>query len=76
MKCAVCHKEMVKKKGEIDLRIKGKLYLARNVTYEVCQGCGEKVLSPEVSQDLFDKIKRREFVEESVKLPVLDGTYG
>jgi YgiT-type zinc finger domain-containing protein len=76
MKCAACHKEIVKKKGEFDIRIKGKLYLVRNVSYEECQACGEKVLSPEVSQDLFEKIKRGEFVEETVKLPVLDGTYG
>ena len=76
MKCAACHNEMVKKKGEIDLRIHGRLYLVRNVSYEECRSCGERVLSPEVSQDLFEKIKRREFVEETVKIPVLDGTYG
>lgn len=76
MKCAACHNEMAKKRGEIDLRIDEKLYLVRNVTYEECQGCGEKVLSPEVSQDLFEKIKRGEFIEETVTVPVLDGTYG
>ncbi|MCD6143767.1 MAG: YgiT-type zinc finger protein [Thermococcus sp.] len=67
---------MVKKKGEIDLRIGGKLYLVKNVFYEECSACGEKVLSPKVSQDLFKKIKNREFIEETIKLPVLDGTYG
>jgi YgiT-type zinc finger domain-containing protein len=76
MKCAVCHNEMVKKKGEIDLRISGKLYLVRNVSYEECPACGERVLSPEVSQDLYGKIERGEFVEETVSIPVLDGTYG
>jgi YgiT-type zinc finger domain-containing protein len=67
---------MAKKTGELDLRIDGKLYLVRNVAYEECQACGEKVLSPDVSQDLFEKIKRGEFVEETVTIPVLDGTYG
>jgi YgiT-type zinc finger domain-containing protein len=76
MKCAACHNEMVQKKGEIDLRIEGKLYLARNVSYEECPVCGEKVLSPKVSQGLFEKIKNRRFVEETIKIPVLDGTYG
>jgi len=76
MKCAACHNEMVKKRGEIDLRIDGKLYLVRNVAYEECQACGEKVLSSDVSQDLFEKIKRGEFVEKTVTIPVLDGTYG
>ena len=76
MKCAACHNQMVNKKGEIDLRIGGKLYLVRNVSYEECLSCGEKVFSPTVSQDLFEKVKNREFIEETVKIPVLDGTYG
>jgi YgiT-type zinc finger domain-containing protein len=76
MKCAACHNQMVKKRGEIDLRIGGKLYLVRNVSYEECPACGEKILSPQVSQDLSEKIKNREFVEENVKIPILDGTYG
>ena len=76
MKCAACHDKMVMKKGEIDLRIGGKLYLVRNVSYEECPACGEKVLAPKISQELFEKIKNREFVEETVKIPVLDGTYG
>lgn len=76
MKCAACHSEMVTKKGEFDLRIGGKLYLVRNIVYEECPACGEQVISPKVSQDLFEKIKNGEFVQETVKIPVLDGTYG
>jgi YgiT-type zinc finger domain-containing protein len=76
MKCAACHDEMVMKKGEIDLRIGGKLYLVRNVSYEECTSCGEKVLSPEISEILFEKIKNKEFVEQMINVPVLDGTYG
>jgi len=44
--------------------------------YEECSSCGEKVLSPKISQELFQKIKNREFVEETVKIPVLYGAYG
>jgi YgiT-type zinc finger domain-containing protein len=76
MKCAACHDEMVKKKGEIDLRIEGRLYVVRNIFYEECLSCGEKVLSPEVSQILFEKIKNKEFVERMITVPVLDVTYG
>lgn len=76
MKCAACHNEMVKKKGEVDLRIEGRLYLVRNVFYEECPSCGEKVLSPEISEVLFEKIKNKEFVEQMVNIPVLDGAYG
>jgi len=76
MKCAACRHSMVRKKGEIDLRINGKLYLVENVSYEECPICGEKVLSPEVSEALFQKINNHEFVEQMIRVPVLDGTYG
>ena len=76
MKCAACHHEMIKKSGEIDLRINGRLFIARNVSYEECPSCGEKVISADVSQDLFNKIRNGKFVEEAVKIPVLYGTYG
>ncbi len=76
MKCAACNNKMVKKTGEIDLRSGGKLYLVKNVLYEECPSCGEKILSPKISQNLFDKLKKRDFVEETIKIPVLDGTYG
>ena len=76
MKCAACHNEMVKKKGEVDLRIEGRLYLVRNIFYEECPSCGEKVLSPEISEVLFEKIKNKEFIEQMINIPVLDGAYG
>jgi len=76
MKCAACHNKMTKKKGEIDLRVDGKLYIVRNLAYEECPVCGEKVLSPNVSEDLFQKVKNGQFQEETIKVPVLDGTYG
>jgi YgiT-type zinc finger domain-containing protein len=75
MRCAVCRNEMVKKEGEIDLRIEGKLYLAKNVSYEECPFCGEKVLTPEVSKILYDKIQKKEFIEQTIRIPVLDGTF-
>jgi len=75
MKCAACHHTMIKKRGEIDLRISDKLYIVKNVFYEECPACGEKIISPETSQELFKKIKNREFVEETIKIPVLDGAH-
>jgi YgiT-type zinc finger domain-containing protein len=75
MKCAVCRNEMVEKKGEIDLRIEGKLYLVTNVSYDECQFCGEKVIAPELSKILYKKIQNGDFVEKPIRIPVLDGTY-
>ena len=76
MKCAACHDELVEKRGEIDLRIHGKLYIVKNVSYEECPSCGEKVLSPEIGDLLLKKIKRKDFAEEVITVPILDGTYG
>jgi len=76
MKCAACHSEMVQKTGEIDLRIEGRLYIARNVTFEVCEAGGEKVLLQKIAEDLYEKIRRGEFVEEAVRIRLLNGTYG
>lgn len=76
MKCAACHNDMALKTGEIDLRIAGRLYLARNIVHEECPVCGEKVLSPEVSELLFEKIKNEDFIEQNINVPILDGTYG
>jgi len=74
MRCAICHNEMVKKRGEMELRIKGKLYLVRDVSFDECPSCGERVLSPEVSKILYDKIKNKQYVEQTIKIPVLEGT--
>ena len=76
MKCAACHHEMISTKGEIDIRISGVLYLVRNVSYEECPSCGEKVISPDIAKMLYKKIKNEEFVEKMINIPVLDGTYG
>jgi YgiT-type zinc finger domain-containing protein len=76
MRCSVCQNEISEKKGEIDLRIEEKLYIARNVVYEQCAACGVKVLSPQIAKALFERVRKGQFVEEALKIPVLDGTYG
>jgi len=48
----------------------------KNVAHEECSSCGEKVLSPEISSILFEKIENEEFIEQTISVPVLDGTYG
>jgi YgiT-type zinc finger domain-containing protein len=67
---------MVEKTGEIDLRVQGRLFLVRNVSYEECPTCGEKVLSPAVSQDLYQKIENGDYIEQVLNVPVLYGGPG
>jgi len=66
---------MLEKVGEIDLRIAGRLYLVRNVSYEECPFCGEKVLTPDVARFLYNKVQKKDFVEQTLRIPVVDGTY-
>ena len=74
MRCPLCKVDMVEiEAGEVELKVGGRLYLVRNVSYEECPICGERVVSPEVSQRLYDKIRKGDYREEQLVLPVLDG---
>jgi hypothetical protein len=66
---------MIKAVYDTNVIVSAALYV-RSVSYEECPSCGEKVLSPGVSQDLYEKIKHGEFAEETLRIPVLEGTYG
>ena len=56
MKCAACRYPLIPKKGTVKINLDGKLAPVKNVMYEECPFCGEKVLSPKVSQELFEKL--------------------
>ena len=72
MICAVCRGKMVKKNGDIDLRINRELYIVHNVTYEECLNCGEKVIDPETSESIYERIQTGKYRKEKVEIPVLD----
>ena len=75
MKCAACQNQMIETVGEIDLRMEGRLYLVRNVFYEECPFCGERVFTPDVAKVLYNKVQKKEFIEQTLRIPVLDGAY-
>ena len=50
-------------------------YISDGILPEECPVCGEKVLSPKVSQTLYEKIQQHEYVEETLRIPVLEGIY-
>ncbi len=70
--CAACHCKMVRKKGVIDMRINDQLYIIKNVIYDMCEMCGEKVVSPDVGRGIYENIKKKEYIEEMIKVPILD----
>ncbi|WP_045211871.1 YgiT-type zinc finger protein [Desulfonatronovibrio magnus] len=71
MKCIACHEQMESRTGEIELRINGRLFLVENVTYQQCLSCGERVLNPETSQEIFHKVRSKQYTQKHVLLPVV-----
>lgn len=72
MKCAACGETMQKKKGELDLRISGKLYLVSNAEFQECPECGERVVAPDVSKQIYSLIRSHNYSEKETKIPVVE----
>ncbi len=73
MKCLACHEQMETRIGEIELRLNDQLFLVENVSYQICLSCGERVLDPEVSQKIFNKVTSRQYTDKHMVLPVIQG---
>ncbi len=72
MKCAACEQEMIERTTELDLRVENKLYLVNNVRLEECQNCGERVIEPAISEEIFNMIKSHKYKLKTVDLPVVE----
>ncbi|MDR4496842.1 MAG: YgiT-type zinc finger protein [Candidatus Scalindua sp.] len=72
MKCAACEQEMIERITELDLRIENKLYIVNNVKLEECQNCGEKVINPAISEEIFNMIKSHKYKLKTLSLPVVE----
>ncbi len=72
MTCTACKGNMARKQGDLDLRVKGELYIAHNVCFEECSNCGEIVLDPVTSETIYKRIKSKQYKKEKMEIPVLD----
>ncbi|MCP5104127.1 MAG: YgiT-type zinc finger protein [bacterium] len=72
MICAACKGKMIKKNADIDLRINQTLYIVHNVPVEECINCGEKVVDPETSESIYDRIHHKQYKKEILEIPTLD----
>ncbi len=72
MKCAACKQEMVERVTELDSRVENKLYLVNNVRLEECRNCGEKVIYPTISEEIFNMVKSHNYKLKTMDLPVLE----
>ena len=50
----------------------GQVWIARNVPAFVCQQCGEKEYSPDVTHRLFELVKKKLTPVETISVPVYD----
>lgn len=72
MKCASCEQQMVEKISELDLRVNNKLYIVNNVKLEECNNCGEQVIDPIISEEIFNMIKSNSYKVKTLNLPVVE----
>ena len=72
MSCAACKGEMINRMGDIDLRINGTLYIIHNVHFEECSNCGEKILDPETSETIYERIQQKKYTKEKIEIPMMD----
>ena len=70
MKCLVCHWKMVDGKVTVDLRVGDKLLIIESVPATVCQHCGERVFTPEITRKLQTLAKQRKKPPRTVSVPV------
>jgi len=72
MKCIVCKNVMKRKKTTIELRLKGDLIIIDGIPADVCDYCGEKVLSPEAvdSVSKIYKNRDRKKMKKVISVPV------
>lgn len=70
MKCLVCRGKMVDRKVTVDLRIRDELLIIEEVPATVCDRCGERVFTPEITRRLQTLAKQRKKPPRTVAVPV------
>jgi HTH-type transcriptional regulator/antitoxin MqsA len=72
MRCAFCGGGTVKKCVTFSYEEEGRYFFVENVPAEVCERCGEKTYSPEVTDELLKFAKRQFKPAKKVEVPVFD----
>ena len=60
MKCIVCNNDMKRKKTTIEFRLKDDFIVIDDIPADVCNYCGEKVLSPDVVDSVREIYENRD----------------
>lgn len=70
MKCLMCHYDMVGRKVTLDLRIGKDLVVIEEVPATVCENCGERVFTPEVTRQVQAVAQERKESARTILVPV------
>jgi YgiT-type zinc finger domain-containing protein len=74
MRCVFCGGETKKMSVTFSYEEEDKHFLVENVPAEVCERCGEKTYSPEVTDELLKFAKKQFRPIRKVEVPVFDFT--
>ena len=72
VRCVFCGGETTKMSVTFSYEEEGKYFLVENVPAEVCERCGEKTYSPEVTDELLKFAKEQFRPVRKVEVPVFD----
>jgi HTH-type transcriptional regulator / antitoxin MqsA len=72
MRCVFCGGETKKMSVTFSYEEEDKYFLVENVPAEVCERCGEKTYSPEVTDELLKFAKKQFRPVRKVEVPVFD----
>ena len=70
MKCLVCHHDMVERTVTLDLRVGEDLVVIEEVPATVCEHCGERVFTPEVTRRVQAVAGARQEAARTIVVPV------
>ena len=75
-KCYFCKGKTEIKNIDVDFRWGDKLYIVKNVPVEICNQCGERYYSAEVSKKLDNLVKKQELSkirpQQVIEVPVFN----
>lgn len=69
--CIYCGGEVLEKKESLDYRYHGQLFIVENVSVGVCNQCGEKFLTAEVSKQLEKAVVSSDKPLKTIVIPVI-----
>ena len=70
MKCLMCHHDMVDRHVTLDLRYEGELVVVEEVPAIVCENCGERVFTPDVTRQVQALAQQRQKAAKTIVVPV------